>query len=374
MTLLTNLTKEVPTMVEERLATILSWPRAHDSLSEKAFVPWLSAQITVITGQPVTSLAKNCLYVEVKPKRRNKVKPLFSCHIDTVDLPSTNVKKSLTYDPNLGLIGLSNSSSGECLGADDGAGIWLMLEMLKARVPGGYIFHRGEECGGVGSKQVLIEHLDLLEKFSCAVAFDRARDNEVIIAQGGVQCASKTFGNALSEKLTSLGLSYSISDRGSFTDTKVYRGVIPECVNLGVGYSCAHSKGETLDYCHLSAMAAALISLGWETLPIARDPTIVEEIAKPSFWPSNFVSSDFPSNRFASGYNEPRAYPGDVSERLTGELIDELKDSSLADIESWVENYPDQAARAIAGLLLKAGRLESDVKILEGLAGVSDEI
>ena len=54
----------------------------------------------------------------------------------------------------------------DCLGADDGAGVFLMLEMIDANVEGTYIFHRGEERGGWGSSQIAELHADYIKQFT----------------------------------------------------------------------------------------------------------------------------------------------------------------------------------------------------------------
>jgi hypothetical protein len=84
-------------------------------------------------------------------------KVLFSCHTDTVD--SRNIdwyagrKKEIMLDINDMRIKKKDTST-PCLGADDGTGIWLCWELIKAGVEGLYIFHRAEEVGGVGSSYI----------------------------------------------------------------------------------------------------------------------------------------------------------------------------------------------------------------------------
>jgi hypothetical protein len=198
---------------------------------------------------------------------------LFSCHVDTVHSEGVG-KQSIVYDPSFGHIFLDKSdpNCGSCLGADDGAGIWLMLEMISAKVPGVYVFHRGEERGGIGSRAMLSQHKAWLQEFDLAVAFDRPDNYEVITHQGGARCASDKFAKALCAAFKERGLEYKPSDRGVFTDTKVYRGVISECTNLGVGYYHQHGKDEYLDYAHLVAMRDALVTINWSLLPADREP------------------------------------------------------------------------------------------------------
>lgn len=92
--------------------------------------------------------------------------------------------------------------------------------------------------------------LDWLSHFDMAVAFDRPKDYEVITHQGGMECCSKEFGEALAKALSTEDMTFEPSSRGVYTDTRVYRGVIPECTNIGVGYYEHHGKDEYLDYKH----------------------------------------------------------------------------------------------------------------------------
>lgn len=282
-------THDIPESVDPMLVTILSWPRAHGSYTELQFCKWLRETLTADGLVPVIR-AEGCVSVTV-PRPLPAVGPargsttLFSCHIDTVDssvtlTPGAPDRKKLTYDPNFGHITLDKDSIGSSLGADDGAGVWLMLKMIERRVPGTYLFHRGEECGGIGSKAMAAKEASWLGMFECAVAFDRAGTSEVITHQrGGTRCASDKFGKALANKLTEKGMSYDISTRGSFTDTYEYRTIIPECVNVAVGYEDQHSTREMLDFAHLNALLDAVCAIDWDSLPIDRDPKVVEQMA-----------------------------------------------------------------------------------------------
>ena len=57
---------------------------------------------------------------------------LFTSHTDTVH--HFDGKQEVAYDEEMGIIMLADTNNGSCLGADDGAGVWLMLEMLQAAV------------------------------------------------------------------------------------------------------------------------------------------------------------------------------------------------------------------------------------------------
>lgn len=279
-------TVEPPATVDPLLATILCWRRKHGSPSEKAFCGWLEAEIVKLNAKAkVTTLSKEKnIVAEIARPDGKRADVLFSSHVDTQDHAAGNfntctaagLKQALVYDANFGHIMLDtkNPSAGGCLGADDGIGVWIMLRMIEKGVPGTYVFHRGEEVGGLGASAMLTEHKSFLQKFNMAVAFDRPGHDEVILTQGGSPCASEKFGNALAKALTlaSDQLMYKISHAGVFTDTKVYRGVIAECVNIGVGYEGQHGTKEVQDYGHAIALLDACLAIDWQSLPIDRDP------------------------------------------------------------------------------------------------------
>src|SRR3546814_19416360 len=74
---------------------------------------------------------------------------LWSCHVDTV--AAVGGAQAVGIDAH-GVAHLCDGKAGMSLGADDGAGLWLMLGMIAAACPGLYLFHRGEEQGCLGSR------------------------------------------------------------------------------------------------------------------------------------------------------------------------------------------------------------------------------
>jgi hypothetical protein len=164
------------------------------------------------------------------------------------------------------------------LGADDAAGAWVMLEMIDAGVPGTYMFHRGEECGGLGSRHIANKHTDFLEMHDYAIAFDRRGSTSVITHQGYGRCCSDAFAQALADAINDDGVSmYMPDDTGVFTDTANYTDDIPECTNLSCGYANEHSGNETLHLPTLFALRDACLRIDWASLPVARDPAVVEK-------------------------------------------------------------------------------------------------
>ena len=57
-----------------------------------------------------------------------------------------------------------------------------------------------------------------------------------------------------------------VSTKGVFTDSKVYAGVIPECINLGCFYSKQHTPDEVVDVKQLEVLVHAAININWTAL------------------------------------------------------------------------------------------------------------
>jgi hypothetical protein len=200
---------------------------------------------------------------------------LFSSHTDTVEKQKAKGLKELELKG-----AMLTTKGGGVLGADDGAGIWLMLNLIEAGVPGLYIFHREEELGGGGSDYIAKRTPELLTGIKRAIAFDRKDLNHIITHQGGERCASESFAKAFAAQLNDAceGFDFHGDDTGSFTDTKNYTELVSECTNLSVGYYDQHTQHECLDLSFVSRLANALIKVEWELLPAERDPAEEDEV------------------------------------------------------------------------------------------------
>lgn len=197
-------------------------------------------------------------------------KVLFSCHTDTVDRGSpfnAGDRKKIMLDISDMRIKKKDRAMA-CLGADDGTGIWLCWELIKAGVEGLYIFHRAEEVGGRGSSYVANNDVEELEKYDFAVAFDRKDNFSIITQQVGQVCASQEFVDSLSEQL---GMNHRADPGGSFTDTANYTDYISECTNLSVGYFNAHSGNEQQDLVYVREFRDALIKVDWSKVVAKRE-------------------------------------------------------------------------------------------------------
>jgi hypothetical protein len=244
----------VPDAAPAALLDILRTRRPAYSIADSQFVRGLQKKFS----------AHNCrmdsagnLFVRVG----NSGRSLFIAHTDTAHESAGAQAICATSG---GLL----ASDADCLGADDGAGLYVLIRMIEAGVPGTYMFARGEERGGLGSAYAANAH-DWGGYARC-VSFDRRGQHDVITHQLNGRCASGAFALALSAALNARGLDYRPCDGGLFTDSAMFTGVIGECTNLSVGYEHEHSASETLDYKFLERLVAASIAIYWDSLPSVR--------------------------------------------------------------------------------------------------------
>lgn len=197
---------------------------------------------------------------------------LWSAHTDTVHRKPGRQTLHIDYKAMTLQLSKRSRRTSNCLGADDTTGCYLLREMILANVPGYYIFHYGEECGGIGSRALASHYAEWLKRFACAIALDRCGTQDIITHQGVGRTASDPFALSLAY---ALGMDYKPCSSGIYTDTAEYEEIIPECSNVSIGYSHAHSNREVQDLLHLDRLRTALLALrSTNHLTIDRDPSI----------------------------------------------------------------------------------------------------
>jgi putative aminopeptidase FrvX len=190
-------------------------------------------------------------------------KVLITCHTDTVHrMPG--LQKIEKKD---NIIRLPKNTQSNCLGADNTAGIYAAIKMIRAGVPVSFVFHRAEECGGRGSSyfvQVFEEHI---RKYDICLSLDRRGYTDIITKQMTTQTASIEFAESLANELQ---MGHAPSNNGVFTDSFNYSRVVKECSNLSVGYFNEHTSHEYLDKDYLEKLIKRLIKVNWNNLKVTR--------------------------------------------------------------------------------------------------------
>lgn len=195
----------------------------------------------------------------------------FTAHLDTVH--RSDARQSVVMLADSDMLVADDADGKPCvLGADDAAGVYLLVEMIRAGKPGNYAFFLGEECGGLGSSDFIRRNQNL--SASMCVSFDRRGYTDVITHQVWNRTASDEFAKALSSALneTGFGFRYKPCDTGVYTDSEEFAGIVPECTNISVGYFDEHTTRERLDLEHLLALRDAVLAIDWTLLPIKRVP------------------------------------------------------------------------------------------------------
>ena len=195
---------------------------------------------------------------------------VFASHLDTVCREQTSVTHTFDGD-------LIKTDGKTTLGADDKAGVTVLLHLMRNKIPGLYYFFIGEEVGCIGSG-LAAKSGDFNGKYDRIISFDRRDVGSVITYQSSSRCCSDAFADALALQLnkSGYGLSYKKDEGGVYTDSAEFVDIIPECTNLSVGYYKEHTVNESQNIKHLEKLAEACLKVDWENLPTKRDPSKTE--------------------------------------------------------------------------------------------------
>lgn len=227
---------------------------------------------------------------------------MFASHTDTVH--NYSGFQTLTEDS-----GGRIRSDANCLGADDTAGVWLMVRMVEQHKPGLYVFHRNEEVGCLGSSWIVKHTPDLVKEIDHVISLDRRGYDSVVTNQAGQDTASDQFATALAD---AIGLGMFADPTGVFTDSLSYSEVVAECTNISVGYHHAHTRREMLSSGFIGALLRSLLTVDFSRLPVVRKPV------------SRY--DDF----YGSAYTFGRYDYGDKSERNYYQLVRAVREDPEA--------------------------------------------
>lgn len=232
---------------------------------------------------------------------------MFTSHLDTAT--STLIKVNHVIEGNI-----IKTDEKSILGADDKAGVTIMLYMIENKVPGLYYFFIGEEVGCIGSKKVADKNkIEKIEGINKVISFDRRGTKSVITYQTGRRCASDKFAEALSKELNSneSSFKYELDTGGIITDSAQFMSIYPECTNISVGYQSEHTILESQDIDHLEKLAIACTKIDWNKLPIERDPSKIEY---KSYNHGGYSNTWDEWDDYYSGYGSYRSYTNSNNE------------------------------------------------------------
>lgn len=303
------------------LTEMLGYCRPHGSDTEKRFIGKFLEPLGIFTDE-----AGNVI-----KQVGDDTNVLWSSHIDTVHRREGIVP--ILIDGNIARV--LQASGASCLGADCTTGVWIMMQMIRAKVPGLYVFHRGEEVGCIGSSHIHRQTPQLLNGIDMAIAFDRYGIDSVITHQMGERTCSDAFANSMIEQLPG----FQLDDGGVFTDTYTYIDLVPECTNLSVGYKGQHGMSEIQNLSFAQAMAEHMCSMDTTKLVVERDPSV-----------SDYVSyRRGPSPRGGGWYYDSYMMAGSKPKKSTPTLADLCR------------KYPDEIADFLESYGISPHELEEHI-------------
>jgi hypothetical protein len=270
---------------------------------------------------------------------------MFAAHYDTVHFQG-GVQDVAVHD---GWAFLPAGSKSNCLGADCTTGVWLILEMIRAGVPGNYAIFAGEEVGCLGSRAFSDNRREDLEGVDFVLSFDRRGYDSIITHQMGTRTASGAFADSL-ESILEMG--FAADPTGSYTDSNEFAHLVSECSNLSVGYFSQHTNKETQDLHHAARLRNRLVDAEWSRLVAARDPMA---------WEPADTWADFAKGKPVAVTKTKAKTKKAKARNLAADGLGwdyGYQRDSLPDLRRMVRDYPD----AVAALLEDLGCTSSDVR------------
>lgn len=261
----------------------LSTKRPHNTNQTKDFSIWLANNLPSGIESSFDEIGN--LHIDTRTDINQTT--LFVAHVDTVHKTTgkNRIRKTRSHW----------HANGDVLGADDGAGVAMLMHLIHAGIPAYFIFTVGEEKGGIGARHLTETQPALLAQFDRAIAFDRRGIDSIITHQGWGRCCSDQFGSALCDAIGEIDfdLMHLNDDTGVYTDTAEFVDIIPECTNISIGYDKEHTQAESLNIIYFNRLAKACAEIRWDDLPTIRDPKIRESLGTNFDWFNDDDSTEF---------------------------------------------------------------------------------
>ncbi|MGD7048816.1 M20/M25/M40 family metallo-hydrolase [Rossellomorea marisflavi] len=229
------------TFFQHRLEHLLEIPG--DSGNESEVRVYVMEELSPLVDHLTVDHAGNIL-AERTYRNGNGPTILLNAHLDTVEPiePGRNILKD----------GPIWSSSRGILGADDRAGVAILLELanmlhqtscFSGKVK--FIFTVQEECGLLGAREVS-DHF--LWGTDAAFVVDRRGTGDIVTSCGGtIPFCDPVYGNFLETLASGGGLEGWKAVQGGSSDTRIWASHGIQSVNLSVGYRDEHTEEESLD-------------------------------------------------------------------------------------------------------------------------------
>lgn len=321
----------MPEGEKKRIGEMLSYRRPHDSPGEAEFVErYILPLSPTLVVEPASKRDKapetvHAYIVRIEGSALQNQRA-FCAHVDSVhNRQQLHTRQSVGYDSFLDQFFVPDDKQRDCLGADDAAGVYVLLRMIEAKVPGMYVFFRGEERGGIGSSYVQEVRPDVFEGITQAIQFDRRGTKSIITEMMCGMTCSDTFALALGEALE---MGHEPDDSGSFTDTANLASIVAECTNISVGYDWEHSSHEVLEAGYLVDLADRCVEVFADPdldLPVKREPGQFRKVRQ-----LNYEVSRIDDGIYSYEFGQVTVY--DLPNMTADDLDSLVRDSYVSDL------------------------------------------
>lgn len=202
---------------------------------------------------------------------------MFTSHLDTASYKKSKINLFSFTEGSDEFICTDGTT---ILGADDKAGVAVMLYMMEHNIPGIYYFFMGEERGCIGSSAVAseLESFPFLNGVKKVISFDRRNYHSIITYQMGGVCCSDEFAKELASALNAAGMDMKLDPTGILTDSACFMDDMPEITNISVGYFNEHTGEEVQNMTFLIELAEACVKVDWNSIKTYRKVGIAPEL------------------------------------------------------------------------------------------------
>jgi hypothetical protein len=224
-------------------------------------------------------------------------KILFTAHLDTF---SKKVEKV-----NHVIEGKFLKTDGTTiLGGDNKVGCAILINMIRANIPGNYYFYCGEEVGRLGSEY----HNSKInnEDYLLAVAFDRKDIGSICNYQRGIKLANDELVDFLITELNKTGYTFFKDHFGLSCDTFSFNEKVNNCINISTGVYGEHTTGEKIDLDYYKSLQNCVLGVDWRKVEELSKEKVRAKIDAKNLGISNTVIQDTLNYFIDNGYNPTR--------------------------------------------------------------------
>lgn len=201
--------------------------------------------------------SKRNLYAVRDCEQKNPQYVLLSAHMDTVHFNKFPTRVNIIRDGSIWHTGGTS-----ILGADDKAGIVAALAIAEYTpdTPMKIFFSVGEETGCIGANFAVKHHSSFFRNIEYGLVLDRKGENHILPSQLLETSCSGRFLSKFLEIVMAKNYPFLVVD-GSLSDTYILKQIVPNMVNLSVGYELEHTRDEYLNVSTLDKLVQLYIAI-----------------------------------------------------------------------------------------------------------------